>query len=265
MRTKAAKVALVGLFAIGLVSGTALAAGFAIRTQTFQALAPTPPYQLFLGPPRSAIFTNLTGEDAVGLQLIFSSAVPSLSGYGIASDATLVLSEGLMATFEGDIPNYGGVYAEWDETDAKVLVAQWLLADGSTLPVNLHQPFARMMGTVTYSLSIAAGSLPLGEGPVVAGDGFITPQIEVMFDLDGSLSTTFDGTDIVRYKWEWDDGVMQEGPTAERTILMSIDVGPIGGRISHHIASVTLTVWGLDDSSSSVTKSFVIRALFVGT
>ena len=259
MRIRTIRVALVGLFVIALAVGAALAGSLDIRTETFQALAPTPAYQFAPGPPPSAIFTNLTGEDVVGLKLTFTSAVPSLSGYGVGSDASLTSNSGLLATFEGTIPSYGGVYAEWDETEARVLVAQWLLADGSSVPIDLHQPFAKMAGTAAYALRVYIDSVPTSGRPILANGLTIKPQILASFSLDGGRSTTFDSNDIVRYQWEWDDGLIQEGPTVERTLIKTLDEAPFTGTLSSYIGSVTLTVWSTNGASSSVTKAFFFR------
>ena len=265
MRNGTTRIALIGLVVIGLTTGIT-AFGYGIgelsHTETFQALGPAPAYQMYLGPPRTAIFTNVTGEDVVGLRLTFSSPVPSLSGYGVAAEAALTSNEGMTAIFEGEISSYGGVSAEWDETDAKVLVARWLKADGSTLPVDLHQPFARMKGTASYAVGLSMVSIPVNGVPLAPMNGsLIAPQFEATFALDGRLSTTFDGTEIARYQWEWDDGFIQEGPTAKRTISMRLELDHVIGRTSYDVASVTLTVWGVNGSTSSVTKTFTLRVV----
>jgi hypothetical protein len=263
MKTRTAQIVLVGLFAVLLTAGGALATNLNMWTETFQALGPTPAYQFSPGPPPSAIFTNLTGDDVVGLKLTFTAAVPSLSGYGVGANATLASNAGLMAVFEGDISDYGGVYAQWDETAASVLVAQWLLADGSSVPVDLHQPLAKMVGSVDYGqFGLSVSSQAFGLAAPTNGPS-IRIRFSATFSLDGSRSTTFDNNDIVRYQWEWHDGLVQEGPTAERTIRKTLAISPSPGLLSPFVGSVTLTVWSANGASSSVTKAFSLRPLRV--
>ncbi len=251
MWNRGVRAALVGLLVIGVAAGIACKEGLAFDghlTETFQALASTPAYQLFLGPPRTAIFTNLSGRDVVGLRITFSAPVPSATGYGVGAEATIASNGGLMLTFEGAIGPFGGVSAQWVETDAQVLVAGWITEDGSLIPIDLHQPFARMNGTVTYL-------------PDLGGLGF---AINVSVVLSGALSTTFDGSEIVRYRWEWEDGFVQEGTTAERTLSFSYDIHLHPHlRAPDHLTSVTLTVYAANGASSSVTKPFKLFVVVV--
>ncbi len=220
----------------------AFAATAVARPQQYQELSrsfiesgPTPAYQHFAGPPQSAIFTNVSGGEAVGLRITYSSAVPTAAGYGVLGNVSLQSNDGMIVEFSGDVPAYGGVYITWDQADAQVLVARWIMADGSTFPVDLHQPFARMRGTITQSLEMLSGGA----------------RIDADIELDARSSTTFDGTEIVRYQWVWDDGFVQEGPVAERTLTVSVaflDTPP------DVLATVTLTVWAVNGSTASAIK-----------
>lgn len=154
-------------------------------------------------------------------------------------DASLQSNDGKIVEFAGDIPAYGGVYIAWEEADADVLVARWVMPDGSTFPVDLHQPFARMRGTMTLSLE----RLPDGA------------RIDADLDLDARSSTTSDGTEIIRYQWVWDDGFVQEGPVAERTLTLSIGFLETPPDV---LATVTLTVWAANGTTASVTRAVSI-------
>jgi hypothetical protein len=242
MRNRGARAALIAMVVIGVAAGIVYKDALAYNgrfAESFQALAPTPAFQLFLGPPRSAIFTNLSGQEVVGLKLTFSAPMPSATGYGIGADATVASNKDLTLIFDGAIGPFGGVYAQWNEEDAQVLVAGWLTEDGSTIPIDLHEPFARMSGTATYWSGI------VGLGVV----------INVSIVLDGGLSTTYDGSEIVRYRWEWEDGLIQEGPTAERMLSVPYDFHAFL-HAPESLTSVTLTVWTPNGSSSSVTRQF---------
>jgi len=208
-------------------------------SRSFIESGPTPAYQHFAGPPQSAIFTNVSGGAAVGLRITYSSPVPTAAGYGMLGDVSLQSNEGMIVEFSGDVPAYGGVYITWDEVDAKVLVARWIMADGSTFPVDLHQPFARMRGNITQSIELLMNSV----------------QVETMVELDARSSTTSDGTEIVRYQWVWDDGFIQEGPVAERTLTISVGFSDTPPDV---LATVTLTVWAANGTTSSVTREITI-------
>ncbi len=261
MRSRSTRMALVGLCVIGLAAGTAFAGPLTIHTETFQALAPTPAFQLFPGPPSSAIFTNLSGQEVVGLKIIFSVPVPSATGYGMGASAAVTSNEGQTLTFGGTIGSFGGVYAQWKE-DAQILAASWFTEDGSAIPIDLHQPFARMTGSASYRFAHILSFGPQ-TGIVLAQYGYFAGQIVATFVLDGGLSAVYDGSEVARYQWEWNDGVIQNGPTAERTMLITMDLGDVFGQTSYYVGSVTLTVWSVNGSSSSVTKTFLLRVFAI--
>jgi hypothetical protein len=243
MRNQAARIALVGLLLVGFVATVSLAKRWDFQEEPFMALGTTPAYQAFAGALSGAIFTNTTGQAATGLLVMFSSAVPSASGYAIAGDVTLVSNENRVVQFDGDIPSYGAVYVQWEEDGVQVLDAQWVVADGPNVPVDLHQPLAGLSGTVTETF---AGFF---DGATISG----------LIVVSGHLSTAFDGSDIVRYVWEWDDGLVQEGMAVERTYELAYSY--LDFEESYTAGTVTLTVWTSRGASASATCVIRIHPL----
>jgi hypothetical protein len=128
------------------------------------------------------------------------------------------------------------VYLEWPSGAPDIVAAAWMQDGDIAGLINLYEVVALIQGHAVLTLK-----------------GFIlgSTLVEIQVDLDGSRSKSPSERPIVRYVWEWSDGVVQEGVTATRTFPAAIPWQL--GQQAVGVGSVTLTVWNSAGESSSVT------------
>ena len=171
------------------------------------------------------------------LRVTFSGPVTSVTGEGIGADVSVASNAGGVVVFAGDILAYGTVSVEWPLGSADVVSAEWLQGELVAGTVDFHTPTAVMSGQTVFSIVF---------------DGM--PHLFYDVSLDGGMSRSPDGSSIVRYLWEWSDGVTQEGENASRTL--DINLGPFFGREQEN-ETVTLTVWNAAGKSASVARAIL--------
>jgi hypothetical protein len=198
-------------------------------------------YQRFTSDSEGALLTNDTGASVTGLRVTFSGPVAPVTGEGIGADVSVVSNADGVVVFAGDIPSYGTVSAEWPLGSAEVASAEWLQGELVAGTVDLHTPMAVMSGQAVFSIVF---------------DGMLHLSFDV--SLDGGMSRSPDGSPIVRYLWEWSDGVTQEGENASRTLDMNL--GPFFLRKQEN-ETVTLTVWNAAGESASVSHEILATLL----
>jgi hypothetical protein len=225
-------VAVVGVAALGSF-------GSYQSTQTFLAIASPQSYQRFTGETNGAFFTNNLGVAVTGLRVTFAGSVSPVSGYGIGATGSFASSGNELAVFAGTIPAGGTVYVEWPSGAPDIVAAAWLQGEDVAGLINLYEIVALIQGRE--------------EGTAVAH--FPVASLELRIDLDGSRSRSPSERPIVRYVWEWSDGVVQEGVTATRTFTFSVN-WQTGQTQRDDIHAVTLTVWNAAGESSTVTTEF---------
>jgi hypothetical protein len=228
---------LCALALVGILGMAALGAQWFSETRSFVDIASTP-YQRFASSSEVAIIMNDTGGAATGLRITYSSPVTPVVANGIASSVAVVSNVDAVVVLSGDIPVNGTVSVEWPLGSAEILAAEWLNGDAVAGAVDLHAPIAVISGQSDVALTF-----------------FDMPAVVAQVSATGDLSRSPDGSPIVRYLWEWSDGVSQEGSDVSRTFVIELGDDRWDFRQSE---SLTLTVWNAAGGSSSVTHPVLI-------
>jgi hypothetical protein len=231
---------LLGLLVLLAVVSVGLAARDTILTETFVATA-SASYQRFTSDNNVALLTNDLGVGVTGLRVTFSDPVSSVAGQGIGASVSIVSNVEGVVVLSGDIPANGTVDVGWPAGSGEIVAAEWLQGGNAAGAVNLHAPMAAFHGRCELYFSY-------------------TQHTHIMAEvrLDGTLSTSPDGSPIVRYLWEWSDGMAQEGPIATQRAV----VNPFAIMDGEQFAGATLTVWNAAGESSTV--SHVLFTFLVG-
>lgn len=167
-------------------------------------------------------FNNETGQTVDGLLLEFSGPVEIQNSIGIGGNLELVSRENGVLQFSGDLVPLGTWEVDWLWDGPKLTRAAWLRQGRVVQEIDVHAPTAHFM---------VVGSM--------VGD-------PVRFIALNSRDP--DGEPLVRYLWEWDDGVTAEG----YEVVRRFDAA--GTR------SVTLTVQDLEGKTGTKESSFLITS-----
>jgi WD40 repeat protein len=164
------------------------------------------------------LFNNLTGEEVDGLILRFSGSAIPTNAIGIGGSMQLASNQRGELQYSGFVVPNGTWEVDWAWEGPRLEYATWLHNGAVVGEIPLHNPTA------------AFGMMSVG----VQSIRFFAP---------GSADP--DGFPLVRYLWQWSDGVEAEGVSVDRTL--------IPGEYE-----VALTVWDVDGNKASRTGWFEI-------
>jgi hypothetical protein len=189
-------------------------------------------YTFYASSENSGIFRNETGLTANALILTFAADVEILEIVCIGGDLTLDSSVGGFVILKGTVPPFGSVEVVWAASGPALQAATW-----RTTPFAMHRIDVVSPTADLFVLS-QAEEFELG---------MMLSDMNYDFEMQGLGSTDPDG-EIVKYLWEWSDGVTDEGVYTTRNVA-NLALG-------HHVLTVTLTVIENDGNSDSVSRTF---------
>lgn len=171
------------------------------------------------------LFTNLTGEDADGLVVQFSSPITPLYTIGVGAALELVSHVDGELRYAGHVVPYGTWEIDWLAADVTIEYAAWTRNGAVLAEICTRCP--------TADLRIA------GE---FAGE---------TFTFDASASIDPDSPVLASFDWTWSDGRRDRGAVVERTFT---EPGLYG---------VELVVADRDGNVDTLTKTFTVSGCAV--
>lgn len=136
-------------------------------------------------------FNNTTGVPVDGLIIRCTKPLESMYAVGVGADMRLVSSSESEVVYHGAVAPGGTWEVDWEGDGFHLDSATWMLGEEAVEEIDVHAPTAR--------LHLRPGLHPL----------------EVVLSARGSIDP--DGLPLVRFVWQFTDGVTLEGQDVART------------------------------------------------
>ena len=180
------------------------------------------PFQFSLvGDTAIGFFNNETGKEASGLLLRLRDSLDLLHCFGVGANMIMTETSNAEILFEGFVVPGGTWEVDWQWNGLRLESAAWITGGEVLEEIDVHAPTAQMVSV-----------------PGVA-------DLEMRFEAVGSIDP--DGSSLVGYWWEFEDGQVLEGREVRKTF-------PAEGEYM-----VRLVVVDVEGKEASRTASFEVH------